>query len=102
MDRCYSWNGKNENGVGAQIDLILECDAARTDYLCEMKFAESAYSISADYNLNLRNKLSVFSNCRQHNKTHSIQIVMVTSFGLVKGVHSGIVNHSVILDQLFK
>ncbi len=102
VDRCYSWNGKNENGVGAQIDLILECDAARTDYLCEMKFAESAYSISADYNLNLRNKLSVFSNCRQHNKTHSIQIVMVTSFGLVKGVHSGIVNHSVILDQLFK
>lgn len=102
IDRNYCWSGKGEDGAGAQIDLVLECDASRTDYLCEIKFAESSYSVSADYNRNLRNKLQAFSNARQHKKTHSIQIVMLTSFGLASSSHADIVNHSITLEQLFK
>lgn len=101
VDKNYCWSGKSEEGAGAQIDLVLECDAARTDYLCEMKFSEGVYSISADYNRNLRNKLQAFSSAKQHNKTHSIQVVMVTSFGLSSNSHSDVVNHSLTLKQLF-
>lgn len=102
IDNSYCWSGKTIDGTGAQIDLILECDAARTDYLCEMKFSESAYSITSDYNMNLRNKLDAFSTSKQHNKTHSIQVAIIASFGLAKGSYSDVVNHSVSLDDLFK
>lgn len=101
IDRNYCWSGKTGDGSGAQIDLVIECDSARTDYLCEMKFSEGAYSVSADCNSNLRNKLQAFSSSRQHNRTHSIQVVMVTSFGLSPSSHADVVNHSVSLEQLF-
>lgn len=102
VDKNYCWSGKTDEGTGAQIDMILECDAARTDYLCEMKFSESTYSVSADYNRTLRNKLQTFSSAKQHNRTHSIQVVMVTSFGLSSASHADVVNHSITLEQLFE
>lgn len=73
----------------------------RTDYLCEIKFSENTYSISADYDASLRNKLDAFINSKQHKKTHSLQLVMVTSFGLSKSIHNGSVNSTICLDQLF-
>ncbi len=101
VDSNYCWNGKTEEGTGAQIDMILECDAARTDYLCEMKFSESEYTITGDYNMNLRKKLEAFSNSSHHNRTHSIQIAVISSFGIAKGIHNDVVNHSVTLNELF-
>ena len=38
INRNYCWSGKSPDGKGAQIDLLLESKADRTDYLCEMKF----------------------------------------------------------------
>lgn len=102
VDNSYCWNGKTAEGTGAQIDLILECDAARTDYLCEMKFAESPFSMTAEYNQNLRKKMDVFKESGQHHKTHSIQIVMITSFGTTKTSFDDVVNHSISIDELFK
>ena len=102
VDSDYCWTGKTAEGTGAQIDLVLECNAARTDYLCEMKFAESVYSVTSDYNQNLRKKMDAFRESGQHNKTHSLQVAMVTSFGTAKGAHNDIVNHSVSIDEFFK
>ena len=101
IDRCYCWSGQNADGKGAQIDLVLESNSARTDYLCEMKFAECTYSVTAEVETNFRNKIDIFSTAKQHRATHSIQTVMVTTFGIAQGVHTGIVNHSVTLDALF-
>lgn len=100
-DDNYCWNGKTSDGRGAQIDLILGSDAARTDYLCEMKFSESEYFITGDYNMELRNKLDAFSNSKQHKRTHSIQIAVVSSFGVAKSSHNDIINHSISLNDLF-
>lgn len=36
----------------------------------------------------------------QNKKTHSIQLVMITTMGVARGEHSSIVNQSVILDNL--
>jgi hypothetical protein len=34
-------------------------------------------------------------------KSHSIQLVMVTTMGIAKGEHASIVNQSITLDDLF-
>lgn len=102
VDRNYCWNGKSPEGRGAQIDLVLECRAARTDYLCEMKFSGAKFSITADTADNLNNKIEAFSQSKMHNKTRSIQTVLVTTMGLSAGEYSGAVNHCVTLGDLFK
>ena len=101
VDRDYCFRGKTSEGTGAQIDLIWESKAANTDYLCEMKFSGSKYSITADYELNLRNKIEAFADSKMHNDMRSIQVVLVTTMGLVAGIHSSIVNQVLTLDDLF-
>ena len=101
VDRDYCFRGKTSEGTGAQIDLILESKAANTDYLCEMKFSGSKYGITADYELNLRNKIEAFAVSKMHKNMRSIQVVLVTTMGLVQGIHSSIVNQVLTLDDLF-
>lgn len=101
VDRNFCWSGKTQDGAGAQIDLVLVSDASRTDYLCEMKFSESVFAMTAEYNHNIRRKIAAFEESPQHDKTHSIQVAMVASFGLAKGENTDIVNHVVSLDDLF-
>ena len=96
IDRNYCWRGKNAEGKGAQIDLLLESKASRTDYVCEMKFTMGKYTISAGYEIDLNTKMDAFSESKMHIKTHSIQLVMVTTMGIAQGEHSGVVNQSVI------
>lgn len=102
IDRNYCWSGKTTEGKGAQIDLVLECKAARTDYLCEMKFANSKYSITQAVEEDINNKIEAFANSKMHNKTRSIQVVLVTTMGLALGAHSSIANHTITLQDLFK
>lgn len=102
IDKNYCWCGKNPDGKGAQVDLLLESKASRTDYLCEMKFSGSKYAITKTDEENLLNKIEAFAASRMHNKTHSIQMVMVTTMGVVKGEHASIINQSVVLDDLFR
>lgn len=100
-DRNYGWKGTDAEGKGAQVDLVLEWKAARTDYLCEMKFSENKYSISAAYEEELQNKIAVFMDSKMHRKTHSVQLVMMTTFGLTQSEYNRSVNASLDLDDLF-
>ena len=93
---CGSTDGK-----GAQIDLLLESKADRTDYLCEFKFTGSKYAITKTDEEDFLNKIEAFAESKMHNKTHSIQLVMITTMGIARGEHAGIVNRSVVLDDLF-
>lgn len=101
IDRNYCWNGISPNGKGAQIDLLLESKSNRTDYVCEMKFTGGKYAITMSDEENLLNKMEAYAASSMHNKTHSIQLVMITTMGIVKGEHSSIVNQSIALDDLF-
>ena len=47
------------------------------------------------------NKIEAFAASKMHNKTHSIQLVMITTMGVARGEHASIVNQSVVLDNLF-
>ena len=98
---CYCWKGLSEEGRGIQIDLVVEWHGERTDYLCEIKFSENAYYITDDYKQALLDKITAFRDSAQHIKSHSILLVMVTTMGLKKNVHSDCVNKEVTLDSLF-
>ena len=102
ISRNYCWSGKGPNGSAAQIDLVLEWKGERTDYLCEMKFSEHEFVIDKQYENELANKIDAFLASKQHTKTHSVQLVMVTTEGVQRGVHSKDVNQQVTLDDLFK
>jgi hypothetical protein len=99
-----SWFGTmqgdtEESKTGAQIDLIID----RRDQvinLCEVKFSLNRFEINKDYDQNLRNKIAVFreaTNCRK-----TIQLSMITTFGVQKNKYSGIVSNEVLLDDLFR
>jgi len=102
VSRNYCWRGVGPNGRTAQIDLVLEWKGERTDYLCEMKFSEHEFVIDKQYEVELANKIDAFVASKQHTKTHSVQLVLVTTNGLARGIHSKDVNQQVTLEDLFK
>lgn len=84
------------------MDMVIPSPDERTDYLCEMEFSESTYRITADYEKNLTNKLDAFRNSKNHKASHSLLLVLVTSFGLDESIHNHLVNAEVTLEDLFK
>ncbi|MDY6416957.1 MAG: ATP-binding protein, partial [Succinivibrio dextrinosolvens] len=77
-----SWYVKGDKEIhGAQIDLLI----SRRDHvtnLCEIKFSTGEYVIDKDYDLKLRNKIEAFRRDTSYKGT--IQLVMITTFGLKK------------------
>ena len=69
--------------------------------LCEMKFSEHEFTIDKSYELELANKIDAFLNSKQHTKTHSIQLVMVTTNGVTPNEHAKDVNQQIVLDDLY-
>lgn len=81
--------------------MVISSPDERTDYLCEMKFSESRYYITADYEKKLLDKLDAFRNSKNHKPSHSLLMVMITSMGLGESVHNRLVNAEVTLSELF-
>jgi len=83
----------------AQIDLLFD----RGDHvitLCEMKFSGDEFSITQDYDAQLRRKTERFiegTNCRK-----SVQLSLVTTYGLVKNKYAGRFQSTVTMDALFE
>ena len=91
--------GDEESGIpGAQIDLIIE-RRDRVIHLCEMKYSVSEYIIDKDYDAALRNKLDAFRRLTDCNKT--LQITMITTFGVKRNKYSSIAQSQLTLDDLF-
>ena len=95
-----SWRKRGDDAnKGAQIDLVID-RSDRVINLCEMKFSEELYKITKDYEEKLRNRMALF---REETKTKkSLVITMVTTYGVIRGIHSGIVQSEVIMDDLFQ
>ena len=95
----YSWYVKGTGKTkGAQIDLLLE----RADHiisLCEMKFSEDDYSITSTEEENLRRRRTRF--IEETGTKDSVQYVLVTTYGLVQGKHSYIVQRTITMNELF-
>lgn len=84
---------------GAQIDLVIE-RGDRVVNLCEMKFAAEKFTIDADYAARLREKVGAFK--RETGTRDNCHLTFVTTYGLRRNGHCGIVQSEVTLDDLFR
>ena len=73
--------------------------AISRENVCEMKISETPYSITKEYEEKLRTKMAVFR--REMKATKTLLLTMVTTFGVMQGLHSGIVHNEVVMDDLF-
>lgn len=91
------WQSKQEKD-GAQVDLVI----SRADHivnLCEMKFAEDDFKVTAAYDKALRRKMSVFSEetkCRD-----AIHLTLVTTYGLKFNEYASSMQSVITMDDLF-
>lgn len=92
-----SWRS-NDKENRSQIDLLIDRDD-RIINICEMKFSVGPFIINKDYEMKLRQRLSIFG---AETKTRKgLSITFVTTFGIVQNLHSGIVQNQVVMDNLF-
>ena len=97
--KSSTWRSQGDNEhKGTQIDLVIE-RADRIIHLCELKFSVEPYSVTADYEQKLRNRMALFRAATKTRK--SLVTTFITTFGVVPGRHSGIVHSQVTLDDLF-
>lgn len=88
-----------EEQEGMQIDLILERQD-RVVNLCEMKFAVGEYEVDKTYEMKLRSRLQAIQ--QMINRRQNVQMTLVTTFGLKHGIHSGVFQQTVCIDELFQ
>lgn len=91
--------GDEDLGIdGAQVDLVLE-RRDRVINLCEMKYSVNEFVIDKTYDTVMRNKLETFR--RMTGTRQSLQMTMITTYGVKKNKYSNFVQSQVILDDLF-
>ncbi|MDO4289976.1 MAG: AAA family ATPase [Eggerthellaceae bacterium] len=94
--RDFPWRS-SASKRGAQVDLVIE-RPDRITYLCEMKFTNAPFSLSAAAVEELERKREVFK--VETGTKHSVQTVLVSAAG-VKGRVDEIVSQTVSGDDLF-
>ena len=87
-----------EKSKGTQIDLVID-RADRVINICEMKFSEAPYTISKEYETKLRERMAIFKESTRTRK--SLVTTMVTTYGVLRGAHSGVAQSEVTMDDLF-
>ncbi len=87
-----------ESERGAQIDLVID-RRDRVINLCEAKFSINEYTIDKDYEIELRNKIDTFR--KETSTKKALHLTMITTYGVKRNTHSGIVQSEVVLDDLF-
>ena len=88
----------DEEHVGAQIDLLI-MRADNVVNLCEMKFANTSYTIDKDEAEKLQTRIESLKETLSAKQT--VHLTMVTTYGVTYGKHSGIVQKQVMMDDLF-
>lgn len=83
---------------GAQIDLLIE-RRDRVINICEIKFYHDKFSIDKSYEMILRNKISNFIKATE--TKNSIQLTMITTYGLKKGIYNTLVSNEITMEDLF-
>ena len=100
QESVWHTNGDPDLGIpGAQIDLLIE-RRDRVINLCEMKFSINEYILDKEYDQVLRNKLEAFR--RMTGTKKSLQITMITTYGVKNNKYSNMIQSQVILDDLFQ
>jgi hypothetical protein len=97
LSEFSSWTGSIE-GKSAQIDLVIDRKDGVIN-LCEMKYSQSEFEVSKEYDADIRRKLAIFEHST---KTRSaISMVLVTTYGLQRNRYSGIFQNVITMEDLF-
>ena len=100
----YAWSCKaftDEDGAewpGGQIDLILD-RADNVMNLCEAKYSGDEFVISQSYAKNLSRRTELFR--RKQNTKKDLRLTFLTLYGIKQNQNSAIVDHQILLDDLF-
>ncbi len=95
----YSWNIKGDNdNKGCQIDLVIDRRDKVAD-LIEIKYSINEFVIDSEYHFNLLNKMDLY---QKEYPRKSIQMVLISPYGLKKNAYSNVINKVITLDDLFK
>ena len=97
-----TWNcrpNEKENLPGAQIDMIIE-RADRLIHLCEIKFSVNEYTLTKNYEKQLRQRNALFQHYTQTKQ--SIVNTFITTYGVANVGNKSIVHSQVIMNDLFK
>lgn len=96
----YSWRSKNAayQDRGAQIDLVIE-RADQMINICECKYANSEYEITADEDRRMRNRQTMFQ--KETATKCGIFPTFITTYGVKKGKYSEHITSQVTMDNLF-
>lgn len=92
----YPWISKKKRG-GAQIDLVIERDDHITN-LCEIKYTDKPFSITAEYERKLLQKMDVF---REETKTKdTLRLVIISMHGLGGVAHTEYISRVITAKEL--
>ncbi len=68
--------------------------------ICEVKYAADKYALTAEYDERLRTRASLF--CHVTKTKKAVIHTFITTYGIVRNNHSGIVQSEVTMEDLFK
>lgn len=96
----YSWHcpSLKPGEPGAQIDMLIDRDD-RMINLCEIKYSSEEYELKEDERKKLSHRIELFREVTGTKK--GLNLTMITTCGVKRNRHSGIVQSQVTLDDLF-
>jgi AAA+ ATPase superfamily predicted ATPase len=94
----FVWRSEHSSLPAAQIDLVIDRKDGIID-LCEMKYTNTEFIITKQYEEKLRNKIAAF--CSETKTRKAVHLLMLTTFGVQKNKYSGIMQKEIVLDDLF-
>ena len=83
---------------GAQIDLLL-CRGDNVIDVCEMKYCQSLYTLTGEYEKRIRERNEAFVKFTKTND--AIHTILITTYGLRENKYSGSIYATVTMDDLF-
>jgi AAA+ ATPase superfamily predicted ATPase len=93
-----SWNYRDDNSTGTQVDLIIERNDNVVN-MCEIKFNGTEHSVDKEEDLKIRYRQSVLT--EKISKKSVVHNTLITTFGLKYGTYSSVYDNVVIMDDLF-
>jgi uncharacterized protein len=100
LNSCHNWSHRgSEEMQGAQIDLLID-RADNVINICEIKYNQTPYVITADYAQNIKTKLASFSHFTKTKK--ALFVTFITSSGIQSNKYAQeLVQNEVSLHDLF-
>lgn len=103
VSNFYSWTfkpRKDDKTIGGfQIDMLIDRDD-RVINICEMKYTDDEYAVTAEDDRLLHQRISRFMAKTQTKKT--IHPVLITTYGLSPNGYASIYQRTITLEDLFK